>query len=107
MLSASRLHVVAEQYKTTIAKVSGSVGVTPKNWLAKKRVAATAAAKPKKTPKRIRRVPLHELERVCILVLLHELEVDAPLRFGYGLTAREPASRRFQQRRREFVFAVG
>src|SRR5437773_10598818 len=48
-----------------------------------------------------------EFERVIILVLLHEFEVDEPLRFGYRPTARKPSSGRFQERRRELVLTVG
>ncbi len=48
-----------------------------------------------------------EFERVRILVLLHQLEVDKPFGPSYGRAAFEPVSGRFKQRGCEFVFAVG
>src|SRR5262249_42557414 len=40
-----------------------------------------------------------ELERVVILILLHELEIDQSLGLAHGLTVGESAPTRFQQRR--------
>jgi hypothetical protein len=47
-----------------------------------------------------------EFERVGILVLLHQFEVDEPFRISYRNAAREPISGRFEQRGCKFIFAV-
>jgi hypothetical protein len=47
-----------------------------------------------------------EFERVRILVLLDQLEIDKPFRVGDRATVREPISGRFQQRGCKFIFAV-
>src|SRR5580704_14288633 len=47
-----------------------------------------------------------ELERIRILILLHELEVDQPLGVSHGGAALKSRSRRLKQRRCEFVFAI-
>src|ERR1700730_16238582 len=48
-----------------------------------------------------------EFERVRVLMLLHQLEVDEPFGVSHGSAVREPASGRFKQRGGQFVFAVG
>src|SRR6266446_1012143 len=48
-----------------------------------------------------------ELERVRILMLFHQFEVDKPFGVSHGSAVLEPASGRFKQRGGQFVFAVG
>src|SRR5262245_48804455 len=47
-----------------------------------------------------------EFERVRVLVLLHQFEVDEPFRISYRNAAREPISGRLEQRGCKFIFAV-
>ena len=47
-----------------------------------------------------------ELERVRILVLLHQLEIYKPFGVRYGGAVLEPVSGRFKQRSCEFILAV-
>src|ERR1700733_2269210 len=46
-----------------------------------------------------------KFERVSILVLLHQLEVDKPFGICYGAAALEPVSGRFKQRSGKLVLA--
>src|SRR5436190_23103233 len=48
-----------------------------------------------------------EFERIEILVLLDQLEINESPGLRNGRAARKPASRRFNQPSREFVLAVG
>ena len=48
-----------------------------------------------------------EFERVGILILLHQLEVDEPFRGRQGRAVLEPVSGRFEQGSRQLVLAVG
>src|ERR1700693_3660572 len=47
-----------------------------------------------------------KFERVSILVLLHQLEVDKPFGICYGAVALEPVSGRFKQRSGKLVLAI-